>query len=297
MCGTLFLHRRVQTVCKGWLCREPPPRAFGPREVWVGVYGRTRIGRPTGGCAGCLTSRLRASGGRAAGMATPAVDGRREPPGRCCLLCAARALLVDRRVLLCDEATSSVDSQTDAAIQRVLRSQFEDRTVITIAHRLQSTHESIGRIQLPHLDRPHHHEQVVHDGHHWLLLQVVPGDLEPQLPQRPRLQVHGQLHRLDRLALAEARDNGQSLQARLPAGQRPSDGSIVPGPSASLHCEVERLFVVRARSTYLPPTLHPSICLLNITSKTIMQLWKDTFFPTAIIGWLVILFSVLYRPK
>ena len=64
-------HRRGMAVPRA------PPRAFGPREVWVGVYGHARVGRPAGGCAGGPTSRLRASGGRAAGMATPAVDGHR----------------------------------------------------------------------------------------------------------------------------------------------------------------------------------------------------------------------------
>lgn len=62
-------------------------------------------------------------------------DGENLSQGQCQLICIARALLVDRTILLCDEATSSVDSTTDGAIQDILRSQFIDRTVLTIAHR------------------------------------------------------------------------------------------------------------------------------------------------------------------
>jgi ABC-type multidrug transport system fused ATPase/permease subunit len=62
-------------------------------------------------------------------------DGGNLSRGQCQLICIARALLVDRTILLCDEATSSVDSATDGAIQDILRSQFIDRTVLTIAHR------------------------------------------------------------------------------------------------------------------------------------------------------------------
>ncbi|MBO6556766.1 MAG: ABC transporter ATP-binding protein/permease [Pseudomonadales bacterium] len=54
------------------------------------------------------------------------------------LLCIARLILLDKKIILMDEPTSALDRKTDEMIQRLMRTVLAKKTVITIAHRLES---------------------------------------------------------------------------------------------------------------------------------------------------------------
>jgi ABC-type multidrug transport system fused ATPase/permease subunit len=54
------------------------------------------------------------------------------------LLCLARAIVSHPKIMVLDEATSSVDMETDTMIQRSIREEFADSTLIVIAHRLST---------------------------------------------------------------------------------------------------------------------------------------------------------------
>jgi ATP-binding cassette subfamily B multidrug efflux pump len=98
------------------------------------------------------------------------------------LVCIARAVLVDPRILILDEATSSVDTITEALIQGALERLLRGRTAIIIAHRL-STVRNADRIYV--VDGG----QIVEQGDHESLL--AQGGLYRDLYERQFISANG----------------------------------------------------------------------------------------------------------
>jgi ATP-binding cassette subfamily B protein len=87
----------------------------------------------------------------------------------------ARALLIDPRILILDEATSSVDTETEKEIQRALDNLVRGRTTIAIAHRLSTLRKADRLVVLDRgekVEEGHHEELMAHHGTYWRLYEA-----------------------------------------------------------------------------------------------------------------------------
>ncbi len=83
------------------------------------------------------------------------------------LICFARALLADPRILILDEATSNIDSETELRIQQALGVLLADRTAFVVAHRLSTIRDADQVLVLDHgciIERGRHEDLIERDG-------------------------------------------------------------------------------------------------------------------------------------
>ncbi|MBU1366087.1 MAG: ABC transporter ATP-binding protein/permease [Gammaproteobacteria bacterium] len=104
----------------------------------------------------------------------------------------ARALLIDPRILILDEATSAVDTETEKEIQKALDNLVKGRTTIAIAHRLSTLRKADRLVVMDRgriVEVGNHDQLMAVEGHYFKLYmaQARNVDTEPELPRSTSL--------------------------------------------------------------------------------------------------------------
>ena len=128
----LWLHSSIGYVLQDPTCSPAPSGRTSATGSWTPPMRRWRpppgrVRRHGGGQAG-----------KRAGTATWARAADGSPPAKKQLISFARAVLADPRIFVLDEATSSIDTQTEQLIQQAIDHLLQDRTSFLIAHRLST---------------------------------------------------------------------------------------------------------------------------------------------------------------
>jgi ATP-binding cassette subfamily B protein len=93
----------------------------------------------------------------------------------------ARALLIDPRILILDEATSAVDTETEFEIQSALNNLIRGRTTIAIAHRLSTLRRADRLVVMDRgriVEIGNHEALMAREGHYWRLYQAQTKQLD-----------------------------------------------------------------------------------------------------------------------
>jgi ATP-binding cassette subfamily B protein len=104
----------------------------------------------------------------------------------------ARALLIDPPILILDEATSSVDSETEKEIQKALDNLVQGRTTIAIAHRLSTLHRADRLVVLDRgvvVEEGNHDELMAREGAYYRLYEAQARNVDTG----PGRQRHGRI--------------------------------------------------------------------------------------------------------
>ena len=105
-------------------------------------------------------------------------DGSNLSQGQRQLLAIARAAIADPPILILDEATSSIDTRTEAIIEKGMDRLMQGRTVFVIAHRLSTVRHANQILVLEHgcvIEQGNHEELLARNGRY---AQLYNGSIE-----------------------------------------------------------------------------------------------------------------------